>query len=282
MSEPAIAWVPGRDGARLRVRYLRQGRGLPVILVHGVGMALEAWEPQVAVLAANHEVIALDMPGHGGSSLPPADARLSDYSAQVVGLMDALGLSQAVVIGHSMGALVALDVALAHPGRVCGVVALNAVYCRSPEQRAAVEARAAALAEQGAGASHAAAVDRWFGTPVPPALADHAATVLRLLEACDPVGYARTYRLFATSDEAHRANLPSLAVPALFMTADGDPNSTPAMSQAMAAAVPLGRCEVLAGERHMMNLTAPTAVNAALLRFLDGLPAAPAARAARA
>ncbi len=281
MSEPAIAWVPGRDGARLRTRYLRQGRGRPVILIHGVGMALEAWEPQLAALAADHEVIALDMLGHGGSSLPPADARLSDYSGQMVGLMDALDLPEAVVIGHSMGALVALDVALAHPRRACGVVALNAVYCRSPEQRAAVEARAASLAQEGAGASHAAAVDRWFGTPVPPALAGHAATVRRLLQACDPVGYARTYRLFATSDEAHRASLPGLAAPALFMTGDGDPNSTPAMSQAMAAAAPRGLCEVLAGERHMMNLTAAAAVNAALARFLASLsaPATPVVHA---
>lgn len=265
----------GRDGHAVRTRYRRQGvtGATPVVLVHGVGMAIAAWEPQIAALAARFDVIALDMPGHGGSSLPPVDARLSDYSDAVIAVLDALKLPAAVVVGHSMGALVALDTALAHPSRVLGVAALNAVFCRTPEQRAAVLARATALAgEGGAGApdeSHQAAVQRWFGAPVPPALEQAAARVARLLAACDPVGYARTYALFATSDAVHRERLAALTVPALFMTADGDPNSTPAMSEAMAALAPRGRAEILAGARHMMNLTAPDEVNRRLLAFLD-------------
>jgi flavin reductase (DIM6/NTAB) family NADH-FMN oxidoreductase RutF len=158
---------------------------------------------------------------------------------------------------------------------VRGIVALNAVFCRTPEQRAAVRARAAALADEGNDASHKAAVERWFGEPVPPALVATARQVTEMLAACDPVGYARTYALFAASDEAHRDRLASLTVPALFLTADGDPNSTPAMSEAMARLAPRGRVDVLAGERHMMNLTAPQAVNQRLLAFLQEVAALP-------
>ncbi|MDR6953957.1 flavin reductase (DIM6/NTAB) family NADH-FMN oxidoreductase RutF/pimeloyl-ACP methyl ester carboxylesterase [Ancylobacter sp. 3268] len=272
----AVAAYTGRDGRPARIRYRREGvaGGVPVVLIHGVGLALEAWEPQVAAFAAHHDVIALDMPGHGGSSLPPDEARLADYSDHVVHLLDALALPAAVIVGHSMGALVALEVALTHSSRVLGVAALNAVFCRTPEQRAAVAARAAALAQEGSGASHDAAVARWFGEPVPPEMEATAARVSALLAACDPVGYARTYGLFASSDAAHRERLPSLAVPALFLTADGDPNSTPAMSEAMAALAPRGRAGILAGERHMMNLTAPAEVNRRLLAFLDEVAAA--------
>lgn len=282
MSEARVVGYHGRDGRPARIRYRREGvaGGVPVVLVHGVGMALEAWEPQIEALRARYDVIALDMPGHGGSSLPPADARLADYSDHVVALLDALSLPAAVVIGHSMGALVALEVALSHPARVLGVAALNAVFCRTPAQRAAVLARAASLAEEGSAASHEAAVRRWFGEPVPPELETTAQRVSDLLTTCDPLGYARTYALFASSDEAHRDRLPTLAAPALFMTADGDANSTPAMSEAMARLVPHGHCEVLAGERHMMNLTAPEAVNHRLHAFLRQI--APAAFDAKA
>ncbi|WP_428030441.1 alpha/beta fold hydrolase [Ancylobacter sp.] len=272
-----VAIHAGRDGRPVRTRYVRAGLAgaMPVVLVHGVGMALEAWEPQIAVLSRHHDVIALDMPGHGGSSLPPADARLSDYSDAVIAVLDHLDIKAAVVVGHSMGALVALDTALAHPSRVRGVAALNAVFCRTPEQRAAVLARATALAGEGSAASReeswVAAVRRWFGADIPPSLQTAAERVSGLLAACDPVGYARTYALFASSDEVHRERLTTLAVPALFMTADGDPNSTPAMSQAMARLAPRGSVEILPGERHMMNLTAPDAVNGRLLGFLDGL-----------
>ncbi|MFD2030521.1 alpha/beta fold hydrolase [Ancylobacter dichloromethanicus] len=95
----------GRDGHAVRTRYRRQGvtGATPVVLVHGVGMAIAAWEPQIAALAARFDVIALDMPGHGGSSLPPVDARLSDYSDAVIAVLDALKLPAAVVVGHSMG-----------------------------------------------------------------------------------------------------------------------------------------------------------------------------------
>ncbi|WP_421697821.1 alpha/beta fold hydrolase [Ancylobacter sp.] len=276
MAERRVLAYAGRDGAPAQVAYRRAGvAGAPaVVLIHGVGMASEVWAPQIDALSAFHDVIALDMPGHGGSSLPPEDARLSDYADQVVALLDGLGLYSAALVGHSMGALVALEVALAHPARVRAVAALNAVFCRTPEQRAVVTARAGSLEAEGRAASHEAAVARWFGAPVPAELEASAAQVSALLASGDPLGYARTYALFAASDAAHRDRLASLAMPALFMTAEGDPNSTPAMSRAMAALAPQGAAEVLAGARHMMTLTHPAEVNARLLAFLD-TPAAP-------
>ncbi|TCK28368.1 flavin reductase (DIM6/NTAB) family NADH-FMN oxidoreductase RutF [Ancylobacter aquaticus] len=278
MAEVRTLGFAGRDGAPAHVAYRRAGPAgaPPVVLIHGVGMASEVWAPQIKALAARHDVIALDMPGHGGSSLPPEDARLSDYAGQIVALLDGLAIPSAVLIGHSMGALVALETALAHPVRVRAVAALNAVFCRTPEQRAVVTARAGTLDAQGRAASHAAAVRRWFGEPVPEALQASAAQVATLLAAGDPVGYARTYALFAASDAAHRDRLAGLAMPALFMTADGDLNSTPEMSRAMAALAPHGRVEVLEGARHMMALTAPDEVNGRLLAFLDALAPAPA------
>jgi flavin reductase (DIM6/NTAB) family NADH-FMN oxidoreductase RutF/pimeloyl-ACP methyl ester carboxylesterase len=247
---------------------LRAGAGAPVVLVHGVGMAAEIWQPQIAALSGGHEVIACDLLGHGGSSLPPEDPELADYAAQLLAVMDGLGLARAHVVGHSMGALVALELALLHPGRVLGVVALNAVYCRSPAQRRAVQARAAGLAAAGDPGATAATIARWFGDPVPAALAGAAETARRLLGSVDPVGYARTYGLFARADEAHRGRLPGLAVPALFLTGADDPNSTPAMSEAMAAAAPHGRCEIVAGERHMMALTADAEISRRIAGFL--------------
>lgn len=271
MAEVRTLAYAGRDGRPSQVHFRREGvaGALPVVLIHGVGLSLAAWGPQIKALAARHDVIALDMPGHGGSSLPPEDARLSDYAAHVVALLDALALPAAVVVGHSMGALVALETALAYPSRVLGVAALNAVFCRSEEQRAAVLARAESLTAGGTSASHEAAVARWFGTPVPVELEASAHLVSALLAGCDPVGYARTYALFAASDAAHRERIAGLAMPALFMTAEGDPNSTPDMSRAMARLAPQGRAEVLPGARHMMNLTHPDTVNARLLAFLD-------------
>ena len=268
-SSTIIHRLRGRESGQ--TRYRREGRGEPVILVHGVGMNSTVWGPQVHALAATHDVVAYDMLGHGGSSLPPADAELSDYSDQLRSLFDALGIVQAHVIGHSMGALVALDFAIRNPKQVRSVVALNAVYRRNEEQREAVLARAEVLEGAGNPGLNEDAIRRWFGDPIPTDMTGEADAVRGLLNSVNPTGYARTYRLFARADAALEGRLEQLAVPVLFMTGELDPNSTPAMSRAMAQAAPAGRCEVLAGARHMMALTASGAVTAKLAAFLGAV-----------
>jgi len=277
MAERMPTASPGRAGG---TSYLRAGAGSPLILVHGVGMNAAFWRPQIEAFAASHDVIALDMLGHGGSPLPPDPARLEDYSDQLLALMDALGLESAALVGHSMGALVVLDFALRHPGRTRRVAALNAVYSRSSSQRAAVRERVARLEGGEGGAGNAATLARWFGEPIPQPLRETVAWVDTALSSVNPVGYARTYRLFAEADEAFAGRLPSLSAPALFLTGELDPNSTPDMSRAMAAQAAQGsaqsRAVVLPGERHMMSLASPERVNAVLQDFLSTGPVRPA------
>lgn len=281
MPEAGLAPLSAAPGAGVTA-WRRAGRGLgpTVVLIHGVGMRADVWAPQIAALAAGYDVVAYDMLGHGGSSLPPEEPRLADYADQLLALLDHLGIAAAHVVGHSMGALVALEFALLHPKRTRSVVAVNAVYRRSAEQRAAVEARAASLEGVGAaegGSASAATLARWFGEPIPAALVPVAAEVETCLATVDPVGYARTYRLFATSDDAHVGRLSTLAVPALFLTGSDDGNSTPAMSETMAAEAPRGRAEIIPGARHMMALVEVEAVNRAVIAFLEEVAAMPPA-----
>jgi pimeloyl-ACP methyl ester carboxylesterase len=268
MSEQGV--IPHRLGGAEAgsTSYVRAGHGEPLVLIHGVGMNASIWTPQIEALRNDFDVVAYDMLGHGGSSRPSADVKLLDYADQLRSVLDALRLDRAHVVGHSMGALVALEFALAHSARVGSVAALNAVYCRTSEQRAAVEQRAAALNDGRGTVSPDGTIARWFGDPLPDGVRRAAETVRNLLEAVDPIGYARTYRLFATSDDALRGRLGALNVPALFMTGELDPNSTPAMSQAMAKEAIKGRCEIISGERHMMPVTAPCEVNQRLRAFL--------------
>src|SRR5262245_2107391 len=242
MSEQQVSYRD-RDGNEARIAYARAGRGTPVVLIHGVGLQGAIWQPQIAALQADHDVIAVDMLGHGRSSLPPASATLAQYADAVLALLDQLKIGRAHVIGHSMGALVSIEFALAHPDRVLSLVTMNAVFCRAPEQRAAIEARVAALDEGPAPSSldWRGTINRWFGEPVPSSLQGAAAQTLSLLSKADRVGYQRTYGLFARSDAEHLDRLPRLAIPALFITGEHDPNSTPAMSEAMARLAPGGR-----------------------------------------
>jgi len=251
-----------------------------VVLIHGVGMNQSVWAPQIDALSESFRVVAYDMLGHGESALPSAQPTLDEYAAQLESLLDAIEVERAHVVGHSMGALVALEFALLNAPRTLSVVALNAVYDRTPAQREAVMTRAASLGDVPAASGVDATLSRWFGDPIPGHLTQAAQAVRALLLAVDPVGYARTYRLFASSDDAHVGRLASLAVPALFLTGECDPNSSGQMSHAMAAVAPRARAEVLANARHMMNVTDPERVNASLLAFLAEASATHAANTA--
>lgn len=249
------------DGAT--VRTLDSGAGAPVILFHGVGMRAEAWGPQIAALSEDRRVIAVDLPGHGGSDPLPGVPGLVDYVAWAARVIRALGAGPVAVAGHSMGALIAAGLAIEHPELVARAAMLNAVHRRSPEARAAVLARAAEIAEGDAGIE--APLARWF-TPDESALRDQVADWLRTVPQ---VGYAAAYRAFAEGDQVYADRLGEIRCPLLVLTGDGDANSTPEMTRAMADMAPQGRAVVIEGHRHMVNLTAAEAVTAELRDWLS-------------
>lgn len=244
------------DGGTARV--LEAGAGEPLVLLHGVGLRAEAWGPQMGLPA---RVIAVDLPGHGDSSPLAEGARLPDYVAWAARLIEALGLGSVNLAGHSMGALIAAGLAVDRPDLVRRVALLNGVHRRSPEARAAVLGRAAEIAA-GVG-SIEAPLSRWF-TADQARLRDQVAGWLR---AVSSLGYAMAYRAFADGDGIYAERLDEIRCPVLVLTADGDPNSTPEMTQAMAR-IAGGRAVVIKGHRHMVNLTAPEAVSAALSDWL--------------
>jgi pimeloyl-ACP methyl ester carboxylesterase len=111
-----FAMVQTRRG---RLSTLEAGTGDPVIAIHGLGATKASLLPTVAGLADSHRVIALDLPGFGDSDKPlgaPYDARY--FARAVVGLLDALELDRAHLVGNSLGGRVALEVALHAPERV--------------------------------------------------------------------------------------------------------------------------------------------------------------------
>ncbi len=245
------------------------GTGVPIVLIHGVGMSQQVWAPQVQGLSAGFRVVVYDMLGHGQSAMPEQTRDIGDYATQLVQLLDALDIAQAHIVGHSMGALITLEMAIAHADRVHSATALNGVYCRTDAQRAAVAARARALAERGKPSSVLDTIHRWFGCPVPPQ--DRAAADLctELLQQVPLAGYARAYRIFSESDRRHHGRLQHIRVPTLIATGELDPNSTPSMSEAMHAGIERSLLSILPGQRHMMSLVATDAVNALLRNFIS-------------
>jgi pimeloyl-ACP methyl ester carboxylesterase len=114
------------DSAGVKIHYTVQGAGEPVILIHGLHSSSRInWElpGTIRFLAEHFRVIAMDCRGHGQSGKPEAeDAYGMNMVEDVVRLMDHLGIQKARVVGYSMGAMIAIKLAVTHPQRVAGVV----------------------------------------------------------------------------------------------------------------------------------------------------------------
>lgn len=245
----------------------RFGSGPVVVLIHGVGMAQAVWAPQIKALSKDFTVVTYDLWGHGKSKKAPEPSGLDQFAKQLRDLLTFLKVENTCVVGHSMGALVAIEFALKWPENCKSIVALNAVFCRSQQQSSAVLARAKALSEGVGFTNLDDTMSRWFGDPVPKELMVARDLAFQLLSQNNPLGYAAAYTVFANSDRIHETRLKQLQVPALFFTGEIDPNSTPDMSLQMAQLAPMGQALVLKQQRHMMSLTAPDEVTLAIKKM---------------
>jgi pimeloyl-ACP methyl ester carboxylesterase len=120
--------------------FTRSGAGAPLVLLHGLGLSRQSWDPVVPALAGDFDVIAVDLPGFGGSEPAPAQVEPlpAVLAAAVAGLLDELGVTAPHLAGNSLGGWVALELAAIRP--VASLTLLSPaglwhretpVYCRA-------------------------------------------------------------------------------------------------------------------------------------------------------
>ncbi len=243
-----------------------------VLLLHGAGMDHTVWQLQSRYLAHHgRSVLAVDLPGHGRSAGPalPAIADCADWLARLIA---AAGLARAALVGHSMGALVALETAARAPSRVSalallGVAAATPVHPELLSAAAHGEALAADL------------ITAWgFGKPAhlgghrapgiwmlggAKRLLEQTGALARDLQACD--GYKGALAAAAR-----------VACPALLILGALDRMTPLEAGRELAAAIPGARCLVLPDCGHMMMMERSDATLDALRDFLSHAAAATA------
>lgn len=250
--------------------YVESGRGEPLVLIHGVGLNKQVWEPQLNAFSNQYRVIAYDTLGHGKSPVPGEDLTLDDYFKQLVDLLDTLEIDRINLCGHSMGALITIGFALRYPQRVIRIIPMMGAFDRSPEHQKRSLRVADILAGPEAKTLLESTLKRWF-TPEDNGDIDRVEKIAQVeawLNQADKSGYSRAYRVFAHNGETYVGKLGDISQPALFITAENDPNSTPAMSTRMAAEVQQGKVHILLNERHMGQYLAAKKIEPILRQFL--------------
>ncbi|MCM0674581.1 alpha/beta hydrolase [Micromonospora phytophila] len=248
------------------------GSGTPVVLLHAGIADRRMWREQTAVLAARHRVIVPDLRGYGDSELPPAPFAHHD---DVVGLLDALGIARAALVGCSFGGAVAIDTALAHPERVAALALLGAAVSGnewSEEANNLWETLVGEVDPEDFAATAAGEVRFWVVGPgrrpedVDPELVAFA-------QEMDQRALAAELALSAVDvaelDPPAIGRLAELRMPVLVNAGAADVPDISRLADRIAAEAPGAiRLSDVPDAAHLLPLERPAPVNAALLDFL--------------
>ncbi len=248
------------------IRYEVRGNGPWLTLSHSLACDLTMWDAQVEALSSYFKVLRYDTRGHGGSSAPAGPYAFSDAVADLLGLLDALGIERTHFAGLSMGGMIGQHFALMAPERLDRLV-LSSTHCRSqPAAREAVAQRIALAETQGMAALVEPTLERWFTEPWRHEQTKELARIGRLIAATPVAGYAACSRMVATMDTLDR--LPEIRARTLVVVGDEDAGTTPAMAATIAGAIPGARLEVLPQASHLLNIEQAQLFGMLLVQFL--------------
>jgi 3-oxoadipate enol-lactonase len=230
-----------------------------------LGTDLTMWEAQADPLGARFRVLRYDMRGHGGSPVPPGPYSMADLGADLLALLDRLGIERVLLCGLSIGGMISMWAAAHAPERVERLV-LCCTSARLGPPEPWYE-RAGTVREQGVGAIADSVLERWFTPRFRAARSDVVERIRAVLSGTPREGYAGCCEAIARMDL--RGDLPSITAPTLVIAADEDPSTPPEHGRLVAGRIPGARFELVSNARHLVSIERAELVTALILRFVS-------------
>ncbi len=236
-----------------------------VAFSNSLGTTHAMWDAVVAALSGRYRCLRYDTRGHGRSPAT-GPVTIESLADDLAGLLDALGIARAHVVGLSLGGMIAQALAARRPDRVDRLVLVaTAAHLAPPE---AWHERARLVRAQGMGAIVDAVLGRWFTPGVTP---ERVEPVRKAFLATDPEGYAACCEAIAAMDL--RGALGAIRAPTLVVAGADDPATPPVLAEAIRAGIP-GAEKVVLPAAHLIAVERPEALAAHLSAFLDRAPRA--------
>ena len=256
--------MPNTNIGGINLYYEVSGKGQPLLLIHGLGASTRDWEFQVPEFSRTYQVITFDLRGHGQSDKPPGPYTIPLSASDTAGLLKALGVGPAHIVGLSLGGAVAFQLAVDSPSLLRTIVIVNsgpAGFRDTPEDRLGLEQRIQIVKQQGMRAMGQVLSQRLFPKP------EHAslrATFVERWAENDPRAYMDATRALDGWDVTDK--LGSIRTPTLVISADQD--YTPvAVKETYVKLMPNARLVVIPDAHHATPMEQPLKFNAALTEF---------------
>ncbi len=239
----------------------------PLVLVHGTPLDLRCWDALVPTLAKSLRPIRYDVRGHGTAAASAVPGSYDVLAEDLLGVLDALAVERAHVVGHSFGGQIAQAFALRFPARLASLT----VVCARARPFPPFAEAAATIRADGPEALVEPTLSRWFLPQAlsPSAPAEEATAVAYARERLRDAhreSYARSLELIARFDVLEQ--LSEVQAPARFIAAERDAISSPQELRRSSESARHGRFELFAGAGHLLPLEQPRALARMLV---DGL-----------
>lgn len=239
--------------------------GTPLVFINSLGSSLCIWDEVSTRLAQNFHTIRYDKRGHGLSDCPPEPYTIHDHAQDLLGLLDHLQIENAILMGVSVGGMIALDFAAHHPQRVQKLILCDTGAKIGTEQ--SWNERMAAVQSNGLSSIADAVLARWFTaefiTNSPAQVRGYANMLIRT----PAEGYAATCA--ALRDADLRSTVPTIQTPALVLCGDQDLATPPSLGQDLASLLPHADFALIAGAAHLPSIEQPGILVEKLFNFVE-------------
>lgn len=250
-----------------------QGKGAPLVLISGLGYPLWQWHLMVPYLEGHFQVVTLDNRGVGQSDKPAGPYTASMLAKDVVGLLDALGIDQAVVMGHSMGGFIAQALALDYPPRVNKLI-LAATNFGGP-RHVPVTAEAMAVLSD-VKSDPLTRLRNGIVISTAPGFAERQPELIqkwldwRVANPLDLAGYQAQMGIgiaLLAEAAAFESKLPNISAPTLILFGAHDKVVPPANADLLAKQVPGSQIRILPDAGHFFPLEVPEEAAQVIIQF---------------
>ncbi len=238
-----------------------------LILSNSLATNLHMWDGTAADMNDAYRVLRYDQRGHGETEAPPGRYKFETLVADVIALMDALGIERAHWCGISMGGATGMLAVQKHPDRFNRLAICDTPGMATPAVAEQWEARIANAQKNGMQAELESTINRWFPPETVKANPPHLDILRRMILATPVNGFCGCSA--ALAEHNFRAGMKTVKNPILYMTGEKDAHNATIMAE-MQRELPSAKLVILPGAGHISNMDRPAAFTKALREFLAG------------
>jgi 3-oxoadipate enol-lactonase len=253
----------------LDIHYEVEGQGPPIVFIHGLGATSNVWHAQRTILSKYYRVIVYDRSGSGRSQRARDGYSIEAWADELASLLDHLAAPSAVVVGHSLGSMVAQRFAGKYGARTQALVLAGGEAELGPEEKKALTERARAIEANGL----IAVAGPWLTAVLSAATREANPALAGLVREMFLSNDARTYALhcLALRDGDVRSDHRNILCPTLLTVGDQDLVTPISWQRQIAAGIANSQIRIIPNTAHMTMLECPAVFNTVLMDFLATL-----------